>query len=146
MSDVPRSLQSWGSTIQSVVLTADIFQLFIKYNIIDVYRYIYSRSPRRTINSGSPRMLLVLVREFESRRGEILNLYAKIKKDQLLRAPSVGKHNSTRVDEGRKSWNLLAIKMQGTNRSGEGEEELAMWPRIWVTTINRREREKEGRR
>ena len=29
-------------------------------------------------------------------------------KDQLLRAPSVGKHNSTRVDEGRKSWNLLA--------------------------------------
>ena len=35
---------------------------------------------------------------------------------QLLRAPSVGKHNSTRVDEGR-SWNILAIKIQGTNRS-----------------------------
>ena len=49
-------------------------------------------------------MLLVLVREFESRRGEILNLFAKMKKkDQLLRASSVGKHNSTRVDEGRKS-------------------------------------------
>ena len=47
-------------------------------------------------------LLIVLVREFESRRGEILNLCAKIKKDQLLRAPSVGKHNSTRVDEGRK--------------------------------------------
>ena len=60
-----------------------------------------SRSPRWT--SGSPRMLLVLIREFESRRGEILNLFAKKKKDQLLRAPSVGKHNSTRVDEGRKS-------------------------------------------
>ena len=60
-----------------------------------------SRSPRWT--SGSPRMLLVLIREFESRRGEILNLFAKMKKDQLLRAPSVGKHNSTRVDEGRKS-------------------------------------------
>ena len=29
---------------------------------------------------GSPRMLLVLAREFESRRGEILNLFAKIKK------------------------------------------------------------------
>ena len=29
MSDVPRSLQSWVSTIQSVVLTADVFQLFI---------------------------------------------------------------------------------------------------------------------
>ena len=48
---------------------------------------------------------IVLVREFESRRGEILNLLAKKKKkNQLLRAPinSVGKHNSTRVDEGRK--------------------------------------------
>ena len=61
----------------------------------------FSRSPRWT--SGSPRMLLVLIREFECRRGEILNLFAQIKKDQLLRAPSVGKHNSTRVDEGRKS-------------------------------------------
>ena len=67
-------------------------------------------------------LLIVLVREFESRRGEILNLFAKIKKDQLLKAPtnSVGKHNSTRVGEGRKSRNLLAIKMQGTNRRGEG--------------------------
>ena len=35
------------------------------------------RSPRWT--SGSPRMLLVLVCEFESRRGEILNLFAKKK-------------------------------------------------------------------
>ena len=41
-------------------------------------------------------LLMVLVREFESRRGEILNLFAK-KKNQLLRAPSVGKHNSTRA-------------------------------------------------
>ena len=32
----------------------------------------------------------------------ILNLFAK-KKGQLLRASSVGKHTSTRVDEGRKS-------------------------------------------
>ena len=31
MSDVPRSLQSLVSTIQTVVLTADVFQLFIKY-------------------------------------------------------------------------------------------------------------------
>ena len=30
VSDVPRSLQSWISTIQTVVLTADVFQLFIK--------------------------------------------------------------------------------------------------------------------
>ena len=53
-------------------------------------------------------MLLVLVREFESRCGEILNLFAKKekekkKKDQLLSTPSVGKHNWTGVDEGRKS-------------------------------------------
>ena len=47
-------------------------------------------------------MLLVLVREFESRRGEILNLFAKIKRDQLLKARSVGKRSSTRVDEGRR--------------------------------------------
>ena len=33
MSDVPRSLQSWVSTIQSFVLTADVFQLFIKHYI-----------------------------------------------------------------------------------------------------------------
>ena len=33
MSDVPRSLQSWVSTIQSVVLTADVFQLLLKYQI-----------------------------------------------------------------------------------------------------------------
>ena len=34
--------------------------------------FIFSRSPRWT--SGSPRMPLVLVREFESRRGEVLSL------------------------------------------------------------------------
>ena len=98
---------------------------------IPVYIHIYNTRekhtpcwaefpPRWSIDSGNPRMLLVLVREFEPRRGEIFGLFAKIKKDQLLRAPnnSVGKHNSTRVDEGRKSSSLLAKKMQGTNRSG----------------------------
>ena len=30
MSDVPRSLQSWVSTIQTAVLTTDVFQLFIE--------------------------------------------------------------------------------------------------------------------
>ena len=53
-------------------------------------------------------LLIVLVREFESRRGEISNILSKKKRkekkgSQLLRAPSVGKHNSTRVDEGSKS-------------------------------------------
>ena len=34
MSDVPRSLQSWVSTIHTVVLTADVFQLFIKTDML----------------------------------------------------------------------------------------------------------------
>ena len=36
MSDVPRSLQSWVSTIHTVVLTADVFQLFIKTSFLAV--------------------------------------------------------------------------------------------------------------
>ena len=47
-------------------------------------------------------LLFVLVRELESRRGEISFIFCKNEEDQVLRAPSVGKHNSTRVDEGRK--------------------------------------------
>ena len=75
-----------------------------------------SRLPRWRINSGIPRILLVLVLEFESRRGEILNLLAKKrkkekKKDQVLKARSVGKYNSTPVDEGTKGWNLSRDKM-----------------------------------
>ena len=51
------------------------------------------------------------------------------KRDQVLKAlSSVGTHISTRVGEGSKSCNLLAIKMQGTNRSGEGGEDPAIWP------------------
>ena len=42
---------------------------------------------------------------------------------QLHRAHSMGNYNSTRVDEGRKSLNRLAIKVQGTNRSEEGGAE-----------------------
>ena len=71
-------------------------------------------------------MLLVLVREFESRHGEMLNLFARKKKDQLLRAPSVGNHNSMRVDEGRKSGNLLAKKCKARTVVGKGDEEPAM--------------------
>ena len=73
-------------------------------------------------------ILMGLVLEFESRRREILNLFAKMekKKDQLLKAPSVGRHNLTRVDEERKSCNLLAIKMQGTNRCRERGEKPPM--------------------
>ena len=49
------------------------------------------------------------VLKFESHRGEILNIFAlkkKRKKKELLRAPSVGSHNATRVDEGRKGRSL----------------------------------------
>ena len=75
---------------------------------IHILKYIYIAPV--VYYSGNPRMLLVLVLEFESRRGEILNIFAKIEEEkekkgstELLRARSVGKHNSTRVDEGRKS-------------------------------------------
>ena len=34
MSDVPRSVQSWVSTIPTVVLTADVFQLFCKTSMM----------------------------------------------------------------------------------------------------------------
>ena len=72
--------------------------------------------------------------------------------NQLLsRAPiiSVGSHNSTRVNEGRKCWTLLAIKMQGTYRAGEGREEPAMYaPRIWVTSYdcNKRDQDKKAKK
>ena len=46
--------------------------------------FVFERSPRWT--SGSPRMLLVLIREFESRGGEILNLLAKIRKKSTTAA------------------------------------------------------------
>ena len=67
----------------------------------------------------------MLVLDFESRCGEMLNFFAKIKKigSTAGSAYSVGRHDSTRVDEGRKRLNLLAIKIQGTNGSGEGGEE-----------------------
>ena len=55
-------------------------------------------------------LLIVLVLGFEYRRSEILTLYSQKKKSDHLRARSVGRHNSTGVDEGRKSSNLLAIK------------------------------------
>ena len=75
-----------------------------------------SRSPRWSYQQWSPSnaiiLLIVLVLEFEFHRGEILNLFATIKKAQLLRTPSVGRRNSTRVGEGRKDRSLLAIKVK----------------------------------
>ena len=46
-----------------------------------------------------------------------------IKRDQLLRAPSsVSRYNSTRVDEGRECWILLAVKMKARAEVGREEE------------------------
>ena len=51
-------------------------------------------------------------------------IFAKMQKtDQLLRPPSsVGGYISTRVDEERKCWVLLAIKMKARTVVGRGEE------------------------
>ena len=71
-----------------------------------------------TINSVGPGVRIPLW-DFEFFR-------KKKKKDPLLRARSVGRHNSTRVDEGRKSSNLLAVNLQGTSLTGEGGEQPVM--------------------
>ena len=47
-------------------------------------------------------MLLSLVLEFESHRGEISNAFAKKRGLTAGSLYSVGRRNSTRVDEGRK--------------------------------------------
>ena len=70
-------------------------------------------------------MILTLVLAFDFHRGEISLLVQKCKKriNQLLKAPSsVGRHNSTRVDEGRKCEFLLPIKMKARTVVGRGEE------------------------
>ena len=47
----------------------------------------------------------------------------KKNRDQLLRSPSsVGRYNSTRVDEGRECWILLAVKMEARAEVGREEE------------------------
>ena len=57
MSDVPRSLRSWVSTIQTVVLTADVFQLwrfstfFKSWKTSAVISYVYDRLTMNGWNS-----------------------------------------------------------------------------------------------
>ena len=54
---------------------------------------------------------------------------AKKKRDRLLRAPSsVGRYNSTRVDEGRKCWILPAVKMKARAEVGREEKGLLCDP------------------
>ena len=92
--------------------------------------------------------VLAFLLEFDSHRGETLIFFQKCKKKiekrgstQPLRAPSsVIRYNSTRVEERRKCWNLLAIKMmetKGTYRSGEGGGRRL--PRYVTTTGRERE-------
>ena len=76
---------------------------------------------------------LEMVLEFESHVARFFFscLCAKIKhrSNQLLRAPSsVGRRNSMRVDEGRKGWSLLAIKMKARTIVGRGEKSLLGGP------------------
>ena len=63
----------------------------------------YRQSPRWS--RGNPRMLLSCwsVSSNPPTGVKTYDLFAKKKKDKLLRAPIVGKHSSARVDEGRKS-------------------------------------------
>ena len=71
----------------------------------------------------------------------------KIEKDRLLEAPSVDRRNSTRVDKRRKGWNLLATKMQGTNRTvgrTGGKEPAICDPgselQLWIGYVGGREK------
>ena len=66
---------------------------------------------------------------FESHVGRTFEFIRKNKKNernQPLRVPiSVGKHNPMRVDEGRNSWNLLAMTIKARTVVGTGGDEPA---------------------
>ena len=99
-------------------------------------------TPRWCTRSGIPRMLLVLILEFEPRRGDILIFFSVQEKmikcwERLALIDTIRRESSR---EGR-AQNRLAITVQSPNRSGEGGGEPAMWLRVWVTT--RRERGKK---
>ena len=73
-----------------------------------IFRTAFSRPPRSSSgylpSNTTTATSVVLVLELESRRSEIVNLFAKKKREKDLLAPinsSSGRHNSTRVDEGR---------------------------------------------
>ena len=56
MSDVPRSLQSCVSTIQTIVLTAEVFQLFIKHRTTCHFFYVSRLLYHNEIKMGSTRI------------------------------------------------------------------------------------------
>ena len=55
----------------------------------------------------------MLVLEFGSHRGEILNIFTKIKKDHLLRASSVGRRNFDASRRGKKGLKSCRDKNAG---------------------------------
>ena len=88
------------------------------------------RSPRRSC--GCPRTLVVLVLDFKFRRDESLTTFVKRREgkgNQLLSAPSVGRHHSTRDDEGR-ILKYSGGNVEGANPNGDGGGTLDMWPPI----------------
>ena len=109
------------------------------YLILYYQIFIYvTRLPRWC--SGCPRVLLVLVLEFESRSGESWFILQN-KMDQLLRA-RIAWVGTIRRDSTREERTAIFSRLKSKARAvvGRGWEEPVMWPRIWVTT--RREREK----
>ena len=89
-----------------------------------------SRSPR--CSRGNPRslpaLIMVLVREFESRRGEILSLFAKIKGSTTVAECLAWVSTAVRRKPTREERAEIFSRyiMQGTNRNGDGGEEPAM--------------------
>ena len=134
----------------NVSFLSEVYHLSVTLVLFSVFtsKYLFSswgilalqnRSPRCT--SGSPRMplLIVLIREFESRRDEILNLLAKIWKRsncwERLAWVSTIRRESTREE---RAEIFSRKKCKARTVVGRGGEEPATWPRIWVT--RRRER------
>jgi len=100
----------------------------------------YSHNPAARASTPTINTILfeyyILVRGWKSRRGENSNFYAKRKRKEGSTAASAkyfwaGKHNSALLfDEGRRCRNIIAIKIQGTNRSsreGRGRRNKRKW-------------------
>ena len=125
----------WNSTLQAAwcvihqTRSLDVLNLYLVFHLW----YVWCLSTKPTIWL----LILSFTAVFTQGRSRVLE---KDQQELVSAPPSMGKHSSAQVDEGRNSWHLLAIKMQGTNPSGEGVEEPAMWPRIWVTTKRERKR------
>ena len=106
-----------------------IIFVICKYLVLYILLFVLQLPPFRNSRSGVVH--------------EILNLFFKNKRDQLLRAPSVRKRISMRIDEGRKSQNLLAMKRQGTNLwLGSGTRAWYMTPDLSYDCIIVGRREK----